>query len=130
MKNYRTVTLKASLFLILLSPAVFLAQTQPTVKESVEQVKKDFNALKTIFKKKADTKSETETETKPIAPNGTNFLHLHGGEIAENVVYVDADRFGHFNHGKAIVHKGTASAMINADGQFVFPYNTYRFYDI
>lgn len=128
MKNYRTVTLKISLLLILISPAVFRAQTQPTVKESVEQVKKDFEALKTIFKKKADTKSETET--KPNAPNDTNFLHLQGGETAENVVYVDADRFGHFNHGKAIVHKGTASAMINADGQFVFPHNTYRFYDI
>lgn len=101
---------------------------QTTVEESVEQVKNDFKALKNIFKKKSDTKSETETTIN--APNGKKFLHLSGGRIAENVVYVDADRFGHFNHGKAIVHKGTASAMIAADGQFVFPYNTHRFYDI
>ncbi len=128
MKNQRVTRMKISVLLILLSPAVFQAQSQPTVKESVEQVKKDFKAIKNIFKKKSDTISETETTSN--APNDTNFLHLQGGGIAKNVVYVDADRFGHFNHGKAIVHKGTASTMIDAEGQFVFPYNTHRFYDI
>lgn len=120
-----------------LSISFSLAQTpkkQLTIKESAEQVNEDFKALKNLFKKKSDATSEpegtSETESTSNAPNASNFLHLHGGGIAENVVYVDAERFGHFNRGKAIVHKGTASAMIDANGKLVFPYNTHRFYDI
>lgn len=104
---------------------------QPTIKESVEQVKEDFNDLKNIFKKKGDVKdAKNEAETPSGNTKSENVLHLQGGLITENVVYLDADRMGHFNNGKAIIHKGTASAMINAAGQFVFPYNTYRFFDI
>ncbi|WP_192350558.1 WG repeat-containing protein [Algoriphagus sp. Y33] len=107
-------------------------QKQQTVKESAEQLKEDFNALKNVFKKKPNAEDESKDQTGNVVnqPKNIDVLHLRGGRIAANAVQLDADRFGHFNNGKAIIHKGTASAMINADGQFVIPYNTYRFYDI
>lgn len=84
-----------------------------TIKESVEQ-------FKGIFKKK-----ESSGNSSQILPK--NVKHIQGGKIATNAIYLEVDYMNDFNDGKAIVRKGSATAMIDGQGNTVVPFNTYGF---
>ena len=112
----------------------------------MEDVKESIRSIGALFKKKDKTnktkggdngeapgqKEEGPGETGPSHTKGPKgeYKHFQGGKISEKVVYLEADRFTHFNDGVAIVHKGTATAMINAKGEMVFPYNVHDFFTI
>lgn len=109
----------------------------PTVKESVKEIEESVKTIGKLFKKKDKDQNqnakenneeiEQKTEVFKTTSKG-NVNHIEGGKISENVVYLDADRFNNFNDGVAIIHKGNATAMINSQGQMIFPYNTYAFF--
>lgn len=48
------------------------------------------------------------------------------GELSATVKYIDADEIGPFNQGAAVIRKGTATALIDASGNFIIPYNKYN----
>lgn len=149
MKTLRFSILLVPLFLCLPIQAQQTGKkSDPTLEESVEDVKESIRSIGALFKKKDKTKDDKDGEpgkgetpdqtvggaaenrtSEPQGPNG-NIRHIQGGKISENVVYLEAERFTHFNDGVAIVHKGTATAMINAKGEMVFPYNTHDFFAI
>jgi|GEM_PF-1933910 len=113
------------LLLILLSNVPSYGQNSketanPTLKESFEE-------LKGLFKKKGPVNSRSmekgEKQSIPLNPN-----QVAGGKLASDVVYIEADRLSDFNKGKAIIQKGTATAMIDAKGNIVVPFNRYRFF--
>jgi len=111
----------------------------PTLKESVEEVKTSIKSIGNLFKKKDKDQKEIPIQVDGSEGDGTDngfpistgrASHIQGGKISSDVVYIDADRFTNFNDGVAIVHKGNASAMINSRGEMIFPYNTHEFFAI
>lgn len=48
------------------------------------------------------------------------------GDPAPNAKFLDADQLYSFNAGSALIRKGTSSALIDAHGNFVAPFNTYN----
>ena len=127
MKTHTYILIVLAQFLLVDFSMAQTPNQHSTVKESVAKVKEDFNSIKNILKKKNDNTSEPRTY--PTNLENLDYTHIAGGKISAEVVYLDSDRMGHFKGGKAIVHKGTASAMINEKGQFVFPYTTFWFYE-
>ncbi|WP_130854990.1 WG repeat-containing protein [Olivibacter jilunii] len=113
------------LLIILLSNAPSYGQvskktSNPTLKESFEE-------LKGIFKKKGTDNSQSieKNENQSISRSRNQIV---GDKLAADVVYIEADRLCDFNKGKAIIQKGTATAMIDAKGNIVVPFNRYRFF--
>lgn len=50
---------------------------------------------------------------------------LKAGDIHPNAVYVDAEFLNPFNQGAAVIRKGNATAMIDATGKIIIPYNKF-----
>src|SRR5690606_20208756 len=115
MKTHTYILIVLAQFLLVDFSMAQTPNQHSTVKESVAKVKEDFNSIKNIFKKKNDNTSEPRTY--PTNLENLDYTHIAGGKISVEVVYLDSDRMGHFKGGKAIVHKGTASAMINEKGR-------------
>jgi len=112
------------------------------LRESLEEVKASVKSIGELFKKKDRNKEGNPgREDRPggespagmgSTPSGVpaDPRHIQGGRISDKVVYLEVDRFSHFNDGVAIVHKGNATAMINARGEMVYPYNVHEFFAI
>ncbi|WP_127124794.1 WG repeat-containing protein [Pseudoflavitalea rhizosphaerae] len=121
-----TSLLKAPVLVLCLLVSILKAGAQetgknPTLKESVE-------SIRNLFKKK---NGGGEQNGNPLSEQSSlNYQHLKGGSISPNVVYIDADRMTNFSDGKAIIHKGNSTAMINSKGEQVIPFNKYRFFAI
>nr|HMQ44703.1 hypothetical protein [Mariniflexile sp.] len=113
------------------------------VEKTSETVEKAEKLINSIFgKKKKDKESEipkvnTPTSTsensktiqkteKTTAPT-INSNKLEAGSIHANAVVLDVDNFYPFYNGAAIVEKGSATALINAKGEFIIPFNKYKF---
>jgi WG containing repeat len=52
---------------------------------------------------------------------------LKPGDIAPNAKVLDADIMNEFNNGAAIVQKGNSDALIDINGNFIVPFNKYKF---
>ena len=52
---------------------------------------------------------------------------LHPGDVAPNAKVIDADVMHEFNNGAAIVQKGNSDALIDINGNFIVPFNKYKF---
>jgi hypothetical protein len=63
--------------------------------------------------------------------NGTakNSSALKPGEVHPDAKYIDAESLGNFSGGAAVITKGASTALIDAKGNFIVPYNKYMFMD-
>lgn len=52
---------------------------------------------------------------------------LKPGDVHPDAVVLDVDKLYDFHEGAAIVEKGSSTALINAKGEFLVPFNTYDF---
>ncbi|MEP7372388.1 MAG: WG repeat-containing protein [Chitinophagaceae bacterium] len=52
---------------------------------------------------------------------------LKPGDIAPNAKVLDTDIMNEFNNGAAIVQKGNSEALIDITGNFIVPFNKYKF---
>lgn len=112
-----------------------IAQNNSTAK-SKEELKKAMDDLKNVFKPKkkepvvtnqpSDSKQTSTTVSISTAKSKNG---LNPGDVLPDAKYVDADELVPFSGGAAVVKKGTATALIDAKGNFIVPYNTYKFLD-
>lgn len=110
--------------------------TQNTAADKIGKINKD---LKTVFdiQKKNNPYDLTGNDIKNLpsiqsgnnqnSPKQTNTNELKPGDVHPSAVYLDVDVFYPFNHGAAIVKKGTSTAMIDTKGKFIVPFNKYSF---
>lgn len=110
-------------------------EKQETLKEAIQNTGKAFSDL---FHKKKNT-----AEDSSASPNDKNGQKSNAsappvvakqkkpigdiGKMVTNVKYIDADALQPFNHGAALIRKGSSTALIGPDGNFIIPYNTYQF---
>ncbi len=78
-------------------------------------------------KKEAASAPDAENNGKPVsagkAPAETASAGK-AGSLHPQVVWVEADNFSDFNGGAAVIKRGNASALINALGEMIIPYNS------
>lgn len=111
------------------------AQTKPNPNADFKKAVKDLGVL---FKRKKDTTATagggqattpatgTVTGTPTIVKTGGNYTIIsNAGEVAPGAKTIDAETLSNFNNGAAVVRKGSASGLIDANGNFIIPYNTY-----
>src|SRR5690606_13876373 len=78
----------------------------PTLKESVDDLKASIKSVGNLFKKKDKDKKESPVQEDesgggvtdngiPVSTGSANYIQ--GGKITADVVYLDADRFTNFN---------------------------------
>lgn len=121
-----------------------VAQNNNTQKAK-EDLKKSWTDLKEAFKLKKNqpaTNQPANTNQQPqnqqntgtsTVPQQTTNIHTSSkkgpkpGDLAPDVKYIEADELGQFSGGAAIVKKGLSTALIDAKGNFIVPYNTYNF---
>jgi len=91
-----------------------------------QQLKKDVDAL---FKKKQPATGKGGTSAEEKAANkdetvksGGATADNHVGDLAPGAKSVEADVLLPFNAGAAIIRKGTATALIDATGNFIIPF--------
>lgn len=65
------------------------------------------------------------TPIDPVSGEGQN--SLKPGDIHPDAVVLDVDKLYNFYEGAAIVERGSSTALINAKGEFLVPFNTYDF---
>lgn len=96
------------------------------VKETVEEAGKLF---KSVFGKK--NKDQQKENTEGNAPNSNKETlpketqQLKAGSIHPDAVVLNVDKLHPFYNGAAIVQKGKSTALINAKGEFIVPFNKY-----
>jgi hypothetical protein len=99
-----------------------------------ETLEKGIAIIGGIFKKKGkeNTGEGTVKTTSPKDVEGTDqgTPGPRPGEVHPDAVVIDADAMGPFNKGAAIIRKGRSQSLINAKGDFIFPYNTYQYMDV
>src|SRR5690606_39359120 len=95
------------------------------VHESIYSKKNKTNKDKdgTINQPTSNQKSNETEQTNRT--NKTN--QLKAGSIHPDAVVLDVDELYPFYNGAAIVRKGSATALINAKGEFIVPFNKYKF---
>ncbi len=102
-------------------------------RKNQEAVEKGIALIGGLFKKKdKGTQDPTEGSPSDVPQDGIGqgTVGPRPGEVHPEAVIVDADAMGPFNHGAAIIRKGRSQALINAEGNFIFPYNTYQYMDV
>lgn len=115
-----TILFSCTVFLIMQSLS---AQPRSTNKNAGLQ--KDIQTIAGLFKKKK--KDSTTTAYAAGKDSGDKRVtKLQGGDLSPTVKYLDADQIYSFNAGGAEIRKGSSSALIDAAGNFVVPYNTYN----
>ena len=104
----------------ILGSSVTYGQSKPT-NTSLGKTIKDIGA---IFKTSAKNTAQPVSGQSEIAPviNKGN-----AGELSHDAVSLEVDKMFDFNNGVAVVVRGTSSALINAKGAIVVPFNTYDF---
>ena len=123
------------LMLFILVSNSYGQQKEESFKEIFQKTAKSFNDL--FHKKKDNTDSSNSNsidKNENISNNHTPAVVAKTkkpigdiGKLAPNVKYIDADAMLPFNHGAAVIRKGASTALIGPDGNFIVPYNTYRF---
>jgi hypothetical protein len=114
-----------------------------TVEKTNEAVEKAGKLIESIFGKKKKNKASENTsenipdnttentktvqKTEQTKSSPTNSNNLKVGSIHPNAVVLDVDELHPFYNGAAIVRKGSATALINAKGEFIVPFNKYKF---
>jgi hypothetical protein len=125
----------SGLILFVVIPNIHAQKKNEDFNEAIQNTAKAFHDL---FHKKKDTTDSSSTNT-----TGNNVKNSNSqasgvvakknkpvgdiGKLAPNVKYIDADALLPFNHGAALVRKGSSTALIGPDGNFIVPYNTYQF---
>lgn len=96
------------------------------------------NTIGGLFNRKSKKKNEADTiQAKPSSsshsaintiPENTfsSAGNLKAGENIDGVKQLDADKLGPFIKGAAILQKINATALIDASGNFIIPYNQYK----
>lgn len=101
-----------------------------------ETLEKGIAIIGGLFKKKDRENTKQGTEKTPSPQEVEGVQKDQGtpgprpGEVHPNAVVIDADAMGPFNKGAAIIRKGRSQALINAKGNFIFPYNNYQYMDV
>ncbi len=113
-------------------------KTTETIEKTGEALEKTGKVLESIFRKKNKTNEDKDgTINQPTSnqksneteqTNRTNKTNqLKAGSIHPDAVVLDVDELYPFYNGAAIVRKGSATALINAKGEFIVPFNKYKF---
>ena len=73
-------------------------------------------------------KSISQTSANSTAPRAISRMQpqKNAGELATGAVFLDVDKLAPFVGGAAIVYKGNSTAIINASGKFIVPFNKYQ----
>jgi WG containing repeat len=99
---------------------------QPTIKDNLKQIDSSFKQIKDLFKKKEKSEDKPQSTINTNVKAGQESQQLKAGDIHPNVKYIDFEYTDAFSHGVAVIRKGQSSALIDAKGNFIFPYNMYR----
>lgn len=121
---------------------VFISNTNAQKKSDKinMDIQNSAKALGNLFHKKKTTGTESANKTNSLAPKNTSSSNKPAsqvavaknqpigdvGKMAAGVKYIDADAFLAFNDGAALVLKGSATGLIDAQGNFISPYNKYK----
>lgn len=118
--------------LLFFTPEVNAQKKSDDLNQSIQNIA---HALGDIFhKKKSTDTSETNIDHQgifngkdnPSIPKGNAFLPKLGQQAPDAKAIV-ADMMYPFNGGAAIINKGSSYALIDSAGNFIEPYNRYRF---
>lgn len=117
-----------------------IEEAKEIVEEAGETVKEVDKLFKSVFGNKKENKQEKEV-SKKSQPSNTNTEktkntseekkvtknsnQLKAGSIHPDAVELDVDKLYPFYNGAAIVQKGKSTALINAKGEFIVPFNKY-----
>lgn len=93
------------------------------IDKTTQKINNAIEGLGGLFKKKDKTGDAEAGKT--VKVSGKSGAYMQGGKVAPNAKYIDADRIYPFNHGAAVVLKGSSYALIDTAGNFIIPYNKY-----
>lgn len=107
-----------------------IAQSNSSAKAKEEFIKA-VHDLKNIIqpKKKDSTASNQPAGSQPSrqVTIGSQTNKLKPGDALPDAKNIDADKLGNFVGGAAVITKGYSTALIDAKGNYVVPYNKYLF---
>ena len=115
-----------------LSLACITAKAQSSAEKTVNQGLQTAGTLKQLFAKKKKVSNDSATATvaeKAAADNDipkSDNLFI-GSMDTQNAKIIDCDQLGPFDMGAAIIKKGQSTALIDSAGNFVVPFNKYKF---
>ena len=104
------------------------SQTRPknTLGESIIQLDTAIKQIGGLFKKKdKTTEKKKATESVQTSPGNNDKGGPEPGDISPDAKYIDFEYADPFYNGVAVVRKGTASALIDKNGNFIIPYNKF-----
>lgn len=106
---------------------------------NIDDITQTGTAIKQIFKKKKNASADTSSSDVVIA-NGNKIStqddvtaktnkRMSAGDIAPYAKYLDVDEMYYFSEGAAVVVKGSSTALIDSNGNFIVPFNKYQIED-